>query len=71
VEEAEEAAAEAEAERLGGLRLPGEGGVVQGQLVERVAEVFEAIGLDREEPAEDHRPDLAVALESLGGRVPL
>jgi hypothetical protein len=68
VEQAEEAAAEAEAERLRGLRLPGESGVVEGQLLERVAQVFEAVGIDREEPAEDHRPDLAVALERLGGR---
>ena len=68
VEQAEEAAAEAEAERLGGLRLPGEGGVVEGQLLERVAQVFVAVGVDREEPAEDHRPHLAVALERLRRR---
>ena len=66
VEQAEEAAAEAEAERLGGLRLPGERGVVEGQLLERVAQVFEAVGVDREEAAEDHRPHLAVALQRLG-----
>ena len=67
MEQAEEAAAEAEAERLGGLRLPGEGGVVERELLERVAEVFVAVGVDREEAAEDHRPHLAVALERLGG----
>ncbi len=67
VEQAEEAAAEAEAERLGGLRLPGQRGVVEGQLLERVAQVFVAVGVDREEPAEDHRPHLAVALQRLGG----
>ena len=68
VEEAEEAAAEAEPERLGGLRLPGERGVVEGELLERVAEVFVAVGVDREEAAEDHRPHLAVALQRLGRR---
>ncbi len=68
VQEPEEAAAEAEPERLGGLRLPGEGGVVEGQLLERVAQVFVAVGVDREEAAEDHRPHLAVALQGLARR---
>ena len=39
VQQAEEAAAEAEAERVGGLRLPGQRGVVERQLLERVAQV--------------------------------
>ena len=70
VEEPEEAAAEAEAERLRVLRLVGERRVVERQLVERVAEVLEAVGVDREEAAEDHRLDLAIALER-AGRGPL
>ena len=66
VEQAEEAAAEAEAERLAGLGLPGQRGVVQRELLERVAQVRELVGVDREQPAEDHRLDLAVAGQRLG-----
>src|SRR5436190_986081 len=43
VQQAEEAAAEAEAEGLTRLRLPGEGRVVQRQLLERVAQVLELV----------------------------
>ena len=71
VQQAEEAAAEAEAERLARLRLPGERGVVQLQLLERVAQVGELVGLDREQAAEHHRLDLAVARQRLGGRAGL
>jgi len=39
VQEAEEAAPEAEPERVAGLRLPAERGVVERQLLQRVAEV--------------------------------
>jgi hypothetical protein len=39
VQQAEEAAAEAEAERAGGLRLVDQRGVVELQLLERVAQV--------------------------------
>ena len=67
VQQAEEAAAEAEAERLARLGLPGERGVVERQLLERVAQVRELVGLDREQPAEHHRLDLAVAGQRLGG----
>ncbi len=67
VQQAEEAAAEAEAERVGGLGLPGQRGVVERQLLERVAQVGVAVGVDREQPAEDHRLDLAVAGQRLGG----
>ena len=69
VQQPEEAAAEAEAERVGGLRLPGERGVVERQLLERVAQLREALGVDREEPAEDHRLDVAVAGQRLARRV--
>ena len=55
VEEAEEAAAEAEAEGGGGLHLGGEGGVVELELLDGVAEVLEVGGVDGEEAAEDHR----------------
>ena len=66
VQQAEEAAAKAEAQRLGGLGLPGERGVVERQPVERVAQVLVAVGVDREEPAEDDRAHLAVAGQRLG-----
>src|SRR5205085_6506370 len=57
VEEAEEAAAEAEAQGGAGLHLEAERGVVEAQLVQRVAELLEVVGVDREEAAEDHRLD--------------
>ena len=65
VQQAEEAAAKAEPERLRGLRLIRERGVVQRQPVERVAQVLVAVGVDREQAAEDHRLHLAVAGQRL------
>src|ERR687890_286649 len=41
-------------------------GVVEGQLLERVAQLRELVGLHGEEAAEDHRLDLAVAGERVG-----
>ena len=67
VQQPEEAAAKAEAERVGGLGLPRERRVVERELLERVAQVGVAVGVDREEPAEDHRLDLAVAGQRLAG----
>ena len=69
VQQAEEPAAEAEAERVGGLRLPAQRGVVERQLLQRVAQVRVAVGVDREQAAEDHRLDLAVAGQRLLRRV--
>ena len=71
VQQAQEATAKAEAERLAGLRLPGERRVVELELLERVAQVGELVGLDREETAEHHRLDLAVAGQRLDGRARL
>ncbi len=68
VQQAEEAAAEAEAERVGGLGLPRQRGVVERELLQRVAQLGEVVGVDREQPAEDHRLDLAVAGQRLGRR---
>ena len=68
VQQAEKAAAEAEAERDRGLGLVEERGVVQAQLVERVAQLFVLVGLDGVEPGEDHRLDLLKAGERLFGR---
>ena len=68
VEQAEEAAAEAEAERGAGLHLEAEAGVVEAQLVEAVAELLEVGGVDREQAAEHHRLDLLEAGQRLGRR---
>ena len=71
VQQPEEAAAEAEAQRVGGLGLPGQRGVVERELLQRVAQVRVVVGVDREQAAEDHRLDLAVAGERLGRAVAL
>ncbi len=55
VQQAKEAAAKAKAERGGGFHFKAEGGVVERQLLDRVAQVFEFGGIDRKEAAEDHR----------------
>ena len=68
VEEAEEAAAEAEAERGAGLHLEAERGVVEAQLVEAVAELLEVVGVDREQAAEDDRLDQLEAGQRLRRR---
>ena len=67
VQQAEEAAAEAEAERQRGLGLVEERTVVQLQPLERVAELRVLVGIGREEPGEDHRLDFLVAGHRLGG----
>ena len=54
VEKAEEAAAEAEAEGGGGFHFGGEGGVVQREFLDGVAEGVEVVGVDGEEAAEDN-----------------
>ena len=66
VEQAEEAAAEAEAQRGAGLHLEAEAGVVEAQLVEAVAELLEVGGVGREQAAEDHRLDQLEAGQRLG-----
>ena len=71
VQQPEEAAAEAEAERVARLGLPGQRGVVERELLQRVAQVGVVVGVDREQAAEDHRLDLAVAGQRLGGAVVL
>ena len=68
MQQAEEAAAEAEAERGAGLHLEAEGGVVEAELVEAVAQLLEVVGVDREQAAEDDRLDELEAGQSLRGR---
>ena len=67
VQQPEEAAAEAEAERARGLGLVGERRVVEPQLLERLAQVGVLVALDGVEAAEDHRLRFAVARERLAG----
>ena len=55
MQQAEEAAAEAEAKRGGGFHFVRKAGVVEGELVDGVAQVFEFGGIDGEEAAEHHR----------------
>ena len=68
MEQAEEAAAEAEAERGAGLHLEGEAGVVEAQLADGGAQVLEVGGVDREQAAEHHRLDRLEAGQRLCGR---
>ena len=69
VEQAEEATAEAEAERGGGFHLVGEAGVVEAQAAHGGAQVFELRGVDREEAAEHDRLDFAEAGQRFFGRL--
>ena len=66
VQQPEEAAAEAEAERLRRLGLVEQRRVVQLQLLERVAQLGVVVGVGREEPGEHHRLDVLVAGQRLG-----
>ena len=63
VQQAEEAAAEPEAQRDGGLRLEEERRVVQAQLLERVAQLGILMALHRVEPGEHHRLQFLEARE--------
>jgi hypothetical protein len=56
VEQAEEAAAEAEAEGHGALGVEGEGRIVEVQLLQSLAHLLEVLSADRIDAAEDHRP---------------
>ena len=67
VQQPEEPAAEAEAERLRRLGLVEERGVVQLELLERVAKLRIVVGVGREEAGEDRRLHVLVARERLGG----
>ena len=67
VQQAEEAAAEAEPERARRLRGVRHRRVVELQLLQRVAEVLEVVAVDRVQPGEDHRLGIAVAGQGLGG----
>ena len=68
VQEAEEAAAEAEAERLRRLGLVEERRVVELELLQRVAELRVLVAVRREQAREDHRLHVLVAGQRLGCR---
>ena len=69
MQQPEEAAAEAEAERGGGLHLVGEARVVEAQPAHRGAQVLELGRVDREEAAEHHRLRGLEARQRLGRRL--
>jgi hypothetical protein len=69
VQQAQEAAAEAEPERVARLRLVQQGGVVEPQLVQRVAQVGVVVAVHRVQAGEDHRLGGRVAGQRFGRRV--
>ena len=69
MQQPEEAAAEAEAERGRGFHLEREAGVVEAQLAHRRAQRFEIVGVDREQAAEHHRDRRLEARQHVGHRL--
>jgi hypothetical protein len=65
IEQVEEAAAEAEAERRAGLHLEAERGVAEAQLGDRIAQLLEVGGVGREQAAEHHRLMSGIAAHPL------
>ena len=68
VQQTQVAAAEAETESRRGLRLVGQGGVVELELVQGVAQSREVGAVHGEQAGEDHRLGILVAGQRLGGR---
>ena len=71
VQQTEIAAAVTEAERRGGLRLVGERGVIEPELVQRVPQDRVVGPVQRIQPGVDHRVRVAVAAERDGGALAL
>ena len=71
MQQPEEAAAEAEAERGRRLHLVGEAGIVEAQLAHRRAQGLEVIGVGREEAAEHHGNGRLEARQHFGHRLPV
>ena len=71
MQQAEEPDPEAEAERRRRLRLVDQRGVVEQQLVQRLAQQRVVAAVDRIEAGVDHRLRVAVAADRLGGRLVL
>ena len=70
VQQAQEAAAEAEAERVARFGLEFEAGIVDRELVERFAQLLEVLAVRRIEAAEDHPLRLFVAGQRVGAGSP-
>ena len=66
MEQAKEAAAEAEAQRGTGFQLKGQGGVVELQLFQRVLQIGVLCAVGGVDAAEDHGLDLTVAGQASG-----
>ena len=66
MQQSEESAAETEAQRVTGLRLPDQRRIVQRELLQRVPQVGIVVRVDREEAAEDPRLDVPVPGQRLG-----
>ena len=71
VQQPQEPAAEAEAQRGGGLRLIVEARVVQPQPAQRFAQLLEIVGVHRVEAAPHHRHRRLEPGQRLGGRQPV
>ncbi len=65
MQQAEEARAEAEAQRSAAFGLEAEAGIVEPQLADAFAQFLEIGGIDGEQPAEHHRLDFLVAGQRL------
>ena len=65
VEEAQEPAAKAKAKRGGAFHLEGEGGIVEAQFADALAQFLKVSRIHGEEAAEDHGLDFLIA-----GRAP-
>ena len=68
MQQTQEAAAEAETQSHGGFRRVDQGGIVELELVERVAQFGELGVVDREQAGIDHRLGVAVAGQRLSSR---
>src|SRR5690606_22736774 len=69
VQHAQEAAAEAEAHGLGAFRLEAQGGVVEAQFLQRLAQVRVVLGVDREQAGEHARLHFLEARQRLRRRI--
>ena len=69
MQQAQEPAAEAEAQRVAGFRHVREAGVVQAQLLQLFPQVLEIGGVDRVHAAEDHLLRLLITGQRLGGGI--
>ena len=69
VQQPEEPGTEAKAQCLGGFRFPADGRIVQAEFLEGFAQVLVVFRVDGVDAGIDHRQDVFVARERLGGRV--